>query len=55
MHIEASLKENVDPAQVKALVDGQDLTAQAVIEASVLSLDVDLEDFSVFQRFFAGE
>ena len=44
VHIEASLKENVDPAQVKALVDGQDLTAQAVIEASVLSLDVDLED-----------
>ena len=44
IHIEASLKGNINPAEVKAMVDGQDLTGQSSIEASVLSLDAHLED-----------
>ena len=44
VHIEASLRSNVKSSEVRVLIDGQDLTEQAQLESSVLSLDVDLAD-----------
>jgi hypothetical protein len=44
VHIEASLKGNVDPAAVKVFVDGEDRTEQASIAQQVLSMDADLAD-----------
>jgi len=42
--IEASLRGSIDPGQVKLIVDGQDCTEQARIEASVLKAEMPLED-----------
>jgi hypothetical protein len=55
VHIEASLKSNVDPAQVKLLVDGEDLTGQAAVESSVISMDADLEDGEHLAEVMVGE
>jgi len=44
LHIEASLKGNVDPAAVTVMLDGEDRSAEAAIAESVLAMDVDLED-----------
>jgi hypothetical protein len=44
VHIEAALRGKIDPSQVKVLVDEQDFTEQSSLEASVLSLDANLED-----------
>ena len=44
LHIEASLKSNVEPAAVMVMLDGEDHSAEASIEESVLAMDVDVED-----------
>lgn len=44
VHIETSLKGNVDPAAVKVLIDGEDRTDEASIAEAVLTMDVDLDD-----------
>ena len=55
VHIETSLKGNVDPAAVKLLVDGEDRTGQAVIAASLLSMDADLADGEHAVEVMVGE
>lgn len=55
VHIETSLKGNVDPAAVKLLVDGEDHTAQAVIAESVLTMDADLADGEHFVEVMVGD
>ncbi|MBN2026679.1 MAG: putative glycoside hydrolase [Actinobacteria bacterium] len=44
LHVEASLKGNVDPAAVTVMLDGEDRSAEATIAESVLAMDVALED-----------
>ncbi len=44
VHIEVSLKANIGPGSVKVMVDGEDRTDQAVIDNSLLSMDIDLAD-----------
>jgi len=44
IHIETALRGGVKPDQVKVFVDDQDCTEQSRIEASVLSMDLDLAD-----------
>jgi hypothetical protein len=44
IHIEAALRGGVSPADVKLTLDGQDLTEQSNIEASMITMDVDLSD-----------
>jgi hypothetical protein len=44
VHVEASLKSNIDASQVQLLVNGEDRTAEAKVEGGVLSADLALED-----------
>jgi hypothetical protein len=44
VHIQTSLKGNVDPAVVKLFIDGEDHTEQASIAEGVLAMDADLAD-----------
>ncbi len=44
VHVEASLRGNINPGSVGVLVDGVDRREQAVVEKGTLSLDLDLED-----------
>ncbi len=56
IHIEASLKSNVDPAAVKVMLDGEDHTAEASVAESLLSMEVDLEDGEhVLEVIIAGK
>jgi hypothetical protein len=55
LHIEASLKGNVDQAAVKIMVDGEDCTAGATITESVLSMDADLEDGEHLVEVMVGD
>ena len=55
INIAASLKGNINPAEIKAMVDGQDLTGQATVEASILSLDVHLEDGEHLAEVMVGD
>jgi hypothetical protein len=55
VHIETSLKGNVDPAAVRLLINGEDHTAEAVIAESVLSMDADLADGEHVVEVMVGE
>lgn len=55
VHIETLLRENVDSAAVKVMIDGEDHTDQASIASSVLSMDVDLADGEHFVEVMVGD
>lgn len=55
VHIEVALRGGTDPGQVKLIVDGQDQTEQARIEASMLIAEVELADGEHLVEVKVGE
>ncbi len=55
VHVQATLRGNIDAAAVKVLVDGEDHTSQATVAEALLSMDLDLDDGEHLVEVMVGD